>query len=116
MSVPAGMSAATGAALDDLAHIRQSVRDILTTPLGSRAMRRDYGSLVPRLIDQPAHAATRMRIISSVYTAISRWEDRIRVTAIRFDIGYDGKAAIALDAVRVDNPQAAAAVSLVIPL
>uniref|UniRef100_UPI0026076D20 ATPase domain-containing protein n=1 Tax=uncultured Sphingobium sp. TaxID=316087 RepID=UPI0026076D20 len=31
------------------------VRDILTTPIGSRLMRRDYGSLIPELIDQPAN-------------------------------------------------------------
>lgn len=108
------MNAATGAALDDLAHIHQSVRDILTTPLGSRVMRRDYGSLVPRLIDQPAHPATRMRIIASVYAAVSRWEDRIRVTSIRFDIGLDGQAAIDLAAVRVDGPRAGTAITLAI--
>ena len=43
-----GMSRETGRACDDeLAHIRQSIRDILTTPVGSRIKRRDYGSLLP---------------------------------------------------------------------
>lgn len=40
-----GMSRETGKALDEAAHISQSIRDILTTPVGSRLMRRTYGSL-----------------------------------------------------------------------
>ncbi len=43
-----GMSRETGVTLVELEHIRQSVRDILTTPLGSRVMRRNYGSLLSR--------------------------------------------------------------------
>ncbi|SPX13597.1 Baseplate assembly protein W [Escherichia coli] len=39
--------------LNDMEHLKQSVRDILTTPLASRVMRREYGSLVPDLIDEP---------------------------------------------------------------
>lgn len=39
--------------LNDTEHLKQSVRDILTTPLASRVMRREYGSLVPDLIDEP---------------------------------------------------------------
>ena len=35
--------------LNDMEHLKQSVRDILTTPLASRVMRREYGSLVPDL-------------------------------------------------------------------
>ncbi|MGV6379234.1 GPW/gp25 family protein, partial [Escherichia coli] len=39
--------------LNDMEHLKQSVRDILITPLASRVMRREYGSLVPDLIDEP---------------------------------------------------------------
>lgn len=48
-----GMNRATGAAIADLDHTRQSLSDILGTPIGSRVMRRDYGSLLSDLIDQP---------------------------------------------------------------
>jgi phage baseplate assembly protein W len=48
-----GMSAATGKALGDLSYLRQSIRDILTTPKGSRVMRRGYGSDLFELIDAP---------------------------------------------------------------
>jgi len=37
-----------GDMLTDLDYIRQSVRDILLTPVGTRVMHRQYGSLCPR--------------------------------------------------------------------
>ncbi len=37
-----GMSAETGKALEGLEHLKQSITDILTTPIGSRIMRREY--------------------------------------------------------------------------
>ena len=46
-----GMHATTGRSLTGLGHLRQSVTDILTTPMGSRVQRRRYGSEVPELID-----------------------------------------------------------------
>lgn len=39
-----GMNASNGRAITDDEHISQSVRDILLTPVGSRLMRRSYGS------------------------------------------------------------------------
>ncbi|EFB70328.1 hypothetical protein PROVRUST_08539, partial [Providencia rustigianii DSM 4541] len=35
-----GMSRIDGTAISDIEHIRQSVRDILITPIGSRVIRR----------------------------------------------------------------------------
>lgn len=65
-----GMNRDTGAALSDIEHILQSVRDILLTPLGSRVMRRDYGSLLSALIDQPQNEALRLHITSACYVVI----------------------------------------------
>ena len=48
-----GMNAHTGQSLSGLDHLRQSIADILSTPLNTRVMRRDYGSRLPELIDQP---------------------------------------------------------------
>ena len=39
-----GINATTGAALSGMDHLRQSIRDILTTRVGTRVMRRAYGS------------------------------------------------------------------------
>ncbi|EWH00544.1 GPW/gp25 family protein [Halomonas sp. BC04] len=95
----AGMNAHTGQPLDGLEHIRQSVRDILTTPIGSRVMRRDYGSLLPDLIDQPLHDATLLQAYAATVIALLRWEPRINVTAIRRSVSADhpGTAVLEID-------------------
>ncbi|MEX9802965.1 GPW/gp25 family protein, partial [Proteus terrae] len=51
-----GMNAQTGERITDIEHVRQSVRDIFNTPIGSRLMRREYGSLLADLIDGPVNA------------------------------------------------------------
>jgi phage baseplate assembly protein W len=48
------------------------VRDILVTPIGSRIMRREYGSL-SALIDQPQTPALRLQIMAACYSAIQKW-------------------------------------------
>ncbi len=60
-------------------HLRQSVRDILTTPIGSRVMRREYGSRLFELIDAPYSPATRLAIIAATAEALMAWEPRIEV-------------------------------------
>ena len=46
-----GMNAKTGKALSGVDHLKQSIQDIVTTPLGSRVMRRDYGCGLFDLLD-----------------------------------------------------------------
>ena len=55
-----GMNSNTGEAITDIEHIRQSVRDILITPEGSRIGRREYGSLLSVLIDKALNDAVRL--------------------------------------------------------
>jgi phage baseplate assembly protein gpV len=49
------------APLDGDAHLVQSCEDIVTTPLGTRVMRRDYGCLLAEL-DRPLNRATPARL------------------------------------------------------
>ena len=86
-----GMSRQTGLHIDQTNHILQSVRDILTTPIGSRVMRRDYGSLLPFLIDSPMNAYFVMQLRASVIHALMRWEKR--VTPVRIELITDNQAA-----------------------
>ena len=58
-----GMSRETGTALDGNAHLAQSIGDILSTPLGARVMRRDYGSDLPDLIDRPLNGETLIDVL-----------------------------------------------------
>ncbi|WP_129792575.1 GPW/gp25 family protein [Sphingosinicella sp. CPCC 101087] len=112
-----GMNAATGAPLEGNAHLAQSIADILTTPIGSRCMRRDYGSLLFALIDQPINATTRQRFIAATATALSRWEKRIRVAKCDVTLG-DGTGAVVVDleAERIDAPAPNSLVRLTVPL
>jgi hypothetical protein len=95
-----GMNATTGRQLEGIEHIQQSVRDILTTPIGSRVMRRDYGSLLPELIDAPLNDATLLQAYAASIMALIRWEPRIRVTAIRRSVSttQPGQATLEIDA------------------
>ncbi|MEN4768967.1 GPW/gp25 family protein [Duffyella gerundensis] len=100
-----GMSRETGAAVSDLDHIRQSVRDILLTPVGTRVMRRSYGSLLSALIDQPQNAALRLQIMSACYMAILRWEPRLKLTGIRYESAFDGGMVVEITGSRTDTAQ-----------
>ena len=77
-----GINASTGKALEGLDHLRQSVRDILATPIGSRVMRRDYGSRLFELIDSPINAETVADIQAAVIDALVKWEPRIYVDRV----------------------------------
>lgn len=82
MTAFVGLNAATGAAVDGMDHLRQSVRDILTTPVGSRVMRRDYGSALPGLVDSNITGLTLAQFYAATADALARWEPRLRVTRV----------------------------------
>ncbi len=71
-----GMSAVNGTALEGLAHVVQSVRDILLTPIGTRVMRRDYGSRVDGLLDRPMGKNAIVEFTQAIAEALDRWEPR----------------------------------------
>lgn len=77
-----GLDATTGREVGGIDHLRQSIRDILTTPIGSRVMRRDYGSRLFELIDAPYSAATKLAIIAATVEALMIWEPRIEVEEV----------------------------------
>lgn len=79
------MDRTTGRPLDGLAHLAQSIADILSTPIGSRLQRREYGSRLPDLIDAPANAATRVQLFAATATALMRWEPRISLQRVQLN-------------------------------
>ncbi|KAG0162050.1 hypothetical protein DFQ30_004182 [Apophysomyces sp. BC1015] len=62
----------------------ESITKILTTPIGSRLARRDFGSELPNLIDAPNHGATRVRLYAALATALMRWEPRLHLTRVQW--------------------------------
>ncbi|MES9901124.1 MAG: GPW/gp25 family protein [Sedimenticola sp.] len=81
-----GMTNHSGKSTDGLAHLRQSIQDILTTPIGSRVMRRDYGSRLFELIDQPINPRTQLQLYAAGADALMRWEPRLRLHQIQLNV------------------------------
>lgn len=111
-----GMSRATGKAIDGHAHLAQSIGDILSTPIGTRVMRRDYGSMLFDLIDQPQNAATRTLLFAATAIAL-RQEPRFKLQKARLSGDFAaGEATIELDGQRTDLPAANSRTLLSIPI
>lgn len=108
------MSRAMGLAVTELEELQQSVGDILTTPIGTRVMRRPYGCDLFSLIDQPFNDATALQAKAVAVIALMRWEPRLNLTRIALTLGdAPGKAFVDLEGYStVTN----AAVSLRAPL
>lgn len=77
-----GTNAKTGKALAGMDHLKQSIADILTTPIGSRVMRRDYGSRIFELVDSPLNRVTIPQFYAATVEALQRWEPRIQVRSV----------------------------------
>lgn len=85
-----GMDAKTGKLLGGIDHLRQSIRDIITTPIGSRVMRREYGSRLFQLVDAPMNRSTITDIYAATAEAIMRWEPRLQVTQVQIASAQPG--------------------------
>lgn len=86
-----GINAENGKRLRGIEHLRQSIRDILTTPIGSRVMRREYGSRLFQLIDAPTNQETITDIYAATAEAIARWEPRFQVTQVKIAHAQPGR-------------------------
>ena len=91
MTLYSGMNNTSGKVITDIDHLRQSV-----TPQGSRIARREYGSLLSALIDQPQNLALRLQVMSAVYVALSRWEPRLTLDSITINSNFDGSMVVEL--------------------
>lgn len=78
-----GMNGADGTPLSGIDHLRQSIRDILTTPIGSRVMRRDYGSRLFELVDRPTTPALMVELYAATAEALDRWEPRFKLLEVK---------------------------------
>ena len=91
-----GMHREIGKTLSGQQHLEQSLHDLLTTPLGSRVMRPDYGSRLFELIDAPLNQTTLAELYAATAQAIARWEPRFKVTNIHIAQANAGKVSIDL--------------------
>lgn len=98
-----GVDASTGKAIDGIDHFRQSVREILTTPIGSRIMRRTFGSRLFKLIDAPTNQSLRMDLVAATADALARWEPRMRLQKVEVTMPSPG--AVVLDVTGIYLPE-----------
>ncbi|HBL7051130.1 TPA: GPW/gp25 family protein [Enterobacter cloacae] len=111
MTLYIGMNQDNGKAISEADHLRQSVRDILLTPQGSRIARREYGSLLSALIDQPQNPALRLQIMAAVYVSLSRWEPRLTLDSITTNSSFDGSMVVELTGKRNNGAPVSLSVS-----
>ena len=112
-----GMDRTTGKPLSGDEHLRQSIADILSTPIGTRTMRRDYGSLLFELVDAPFNAATKLAVYAATALALLRWEPRLRLTRVEVERGAQaGAVIIDVEGAVTDRPGPNSLVRLSLPL
>ena len=78
-----GMDRHTGQPISGIKHLRQSIADILGTPLGSRRHRMEYGSKLRRFVDLPVNEGWKSAVQAEVARALGRWEPRLRLDQVR---------------------------------
>jgi phage baseplate assembly protein W len=109
-----GMNSNTGRSLVGNDHLVQSIADILTTPIGTRVMRREYGSQLADLVDWPLNNATRLQAYAATAIALMRWEPRIRLSKVLLALGeVAGQAVLDIEGSLVDTNEP---LSLRVPL
>jgi len=90
------MNRSTGRRLSGIEHLRQSVETILTTPIGSRVMRRDFGSRLPELVDKNITQSLRMQMFAATVDALRKWEPRIHVERVFVEPSADVNSTVSL--------------------
>ena len=78
-----GMDRHTGLPISGIDHLMQSIEDILTTPIGSRLMRPEYGSSIRRFVDLPVSEGWKSAVQAEAARALNRWEPRLDLTRVQ---------------------------------
>lgn len=108
------MNRQTGRPITKLQHISQSIGDIVTTRIGSRVMRREYGCQMVDLVDHPGNAATQLLCYAAIAMALLRWEPRVRLSRVQLtSLTMDGQSELAIEGTLVDSNEP---LSMKIPL
>lgn len=94
-----GINANTGRELYGLDHLRQSIRDILTTRKTTRVMKREYGSDLPDLVDNPMTPGLAMELYAATAEALDRWEPRLRLTRVSITKAEVGRVTLLLEGI-----------------
>lgn len=91
-----GMGAKTGKELEGIEHLKQSMIDILTTPMNSRIMRRDYGSRLFELVDKLISRDLTLEIYAATAEALGKFEKRFKLEKVKITEVKEGKVILVL--------------------
>ena len=94
-----GMSASTGKELKGIEHLKQSIIDILSTPIGSRVMRREYGSRFFELVDKPITQGFAIELYAATAEALLKWEPRLKLDKVQVTEVKEGKITLGLQGI-----------------
>ncbi|WP_414451916.1 GPW/gp25 family protein [Burkholderia sp. 22PA0099] len=86
-----GMCRRTGRLIGGVAHLIQSIADILGTRKGTRRERPEYGSDLPAMVDLPVTRGWISAAQAESARAIGRWEPRLALDRINVLSVVDGK-------------------------
>lgn len=99
-----GMDRHTGQPLSGVAHVRQSIEVILTTPIGSRRMRPEFGSKIRRYVDLPVNEGWKGAVSAEVVRAVGRWEPRVELHQVSVVSIIGGQITLRLQGDAPDAP------------
>ena len=110
-----GMNRETGKIISGLEHLRQSIEMILQTPLGSRVMRPEFGSLLYLYVAAPMTPQTDLKIYAATIDALTKNEPRLLTKRVEVETrtrtgiytlrltGTYRDEEIILDGIRINN-------------
>lgn len=90
------MDRRSGQPLGGVAHLRQSIEDILGTGVGERRMRPEYGCSLRRYVDLPVNEGWKSAVQAEVARAIGRWEPRLKLERVRVIALVEGQVSLHL--------------------
>ena len=92
-----------GKNISEINHLKQSISNILTTPIGSRTMRRDYGSNLFNKIDHPINGELIAEIYLDIVESLFIWEPRFELDQVAVQNIQNGKITIDLEGSFLSN-------------
>ena len=97
------MNINTGIDISEINHLKQSISNILATPIGSRTMRRDYGSNLFNKIDHPVNGELIAEIYLDIVESLFIWEPRFELDQVTVQNIENGKITIDLEGSFLSN-------------
>lgn len=73
----------------DMDAIKNSIENILNTPLGSRVMLPYFGSRIRNLLFEPIQANLGKLLQVEITSALNTWDDRVKVLGVETQVDVD---------------------------